>query len=160
MNRPGEGNEINRIEKRAIEALAIVPLLEAVSERIGQEEARALLRKVNEQEAFRRGQSMRGPQGENGIEALVAEVATWGDGGVWEAEVLEQTETTYFFDVARCPYHEKYRELGLEEYGVEFSCCRDDPHARGFNPQLKLVRTKTLMAGDDCCDFRYYLQAE
>ncbi|MCP4214504.1 MAG: L-2-amino-thiazoline-4-carboxylic acid hydrolase [bacterium] len=46
----------------------------------------------------------------------------------------------------------------MEELGVQFSCCRDEPHARGFNSQLKLVRTKTLMEGDDCCDFRYYLK--
>ncbi len=99
-------------------------------------------------------------EGQNGIEELVKDVDSWGVGGIWEIDVLEQTSTNYFFNVFRCPYYEKYRELGLDEFGVEFSCCRDEPFARGFNPRLKLVRTKTIMEGADYCDFRYYLQSK
>ena len=94
------------------------------------------------------------------IEFLVEDVATWGEGGVWEMEVVEQTPTTYFFNVLHCPYYEKYRELGLEEFGVEISCCRDEPFARGLDPRLKLVRTKTIMEGGDVCDFRYHLSID
>ena len=129
---------LNRIEKRAIEALAVVPVIHAVSQRLGKDEAMGILQEVNQQEAFQRGQSKMGMNGQNEIEELVNEVAGWGEGGVWEMDVLEQTPTTYFFNVTRCPYYEKYRELGLEEFGVGFSCCRDEPFARGFNPQLKL----------------------
>ncbi len=149
--------ELNRIEKRAIEALVIAPVIRALSLRIGRDEALAILLEANQQEAFLRGQSMVGTEGQNGMEELVNEVAGWGEGGVWEMDVIEQTPTTYFFNVTRCPYYEKYRELGLEEFGVGFSCCRDEPFARGFNPQLELVRTKTIMEGADHCDFRYYL---
>ena len=151
---------LNRIEKRAIEALAVVPVIHAVSQRLGKDEAMSILQEVNQQEAFQRGQSKMGMDGQNEIEELVNEVAGWGEGGVWEMDVLEQTPTTYFFNVTRCPYYEKYRELGLEEFGVGFSCCRDEPFARGFNPQLKLVRTKTIMEGADHCDFRYYLSSK
>jgi len=118
----------------------------------------AILREVNELEAFERGRNTLNRSGPAGIAELVAEVATWGEGGVWEMHVLEKTETSYFFDVTRCPYYDKYKQLGLVEFGVAFSCCRDEPHARGFNPNLKLVRTKTLMEGGDCCDFRYHLR--
>ena len=149
--------ELNRIEKRAIEALAIAPVIRAVSQRIGRDEALAILQEVNQQEAFQRGGSMAEKMDRKGIEELVDEVAGWGRGGVWEMDVLEQTSTTYFFNVTRCPYYEKYRELGLEEFGVGFSCCRDEHFARGFNPQLRLERTKTIMEGADHCDFRYYL---
>jgi hypothetical protein len=151
------GKELDRIEKRAIEALAIAPLIMAVSQRIGRDETLAILQEVNQQEAFQRGRRQAEEMGRNGIEELVDDVAGWGRGGVWEMDVLEQTPTTYFFNVTRCPYYEKYKELGLEQFGVEFSCCRDEPFARGFNPQLRLERTKTIMEGDDHCDFRYYL---
>ncbi|PKM78159.1 MAG: hypothetical protein CVU90_03825 [Firmicutes bacterium HGW-Firmicutes-15] len=156
MKKHLENKELNRIEKRAIEALAIAPVIKAVSQRIGRDEAMAILKEINQQEAFQRGQNMM-IEGQNGIDELVNEVATWGEGGIWEMDVLEQTSTTYFFNVSRCPYYEKYRELGLDEFGVEFSCCRDEPYARGFNTQLKLVRTQTIMEGADYCDFRYYL---
>jgi len=153
-----ENKGLNRIEKRAIEALAIVPVIRAVSQRIGKDEALVILKEINEQEAFQRGQDMMKPGGQNGIEELINEVASWGEGGIWEMDVLDQTSTTYFFNVHRCPYYERYRELGIDEFGVELSCCRDEPFARGFNPQLKLVRSKTIMEGADYCDFRYYLQ--
>jgi hypothetical protein len=37
----------------------------------------------------------------------------------------------------------------IEALGNEFG--RDN----GFNPNITLKRTKTLMEGEDCCDFRY-----
>ncbi|MCP4903075.1 MAG: L-2-amino-thiazoline-4-carboxylic acid hydrolase [bacterium] len=153
-----QADTLNRIEKRAIEAKAIAPLINAVIKRLGREEALAILEEVNQEEALLRGRSLAEEIGRNGIEELVDEVAGWGCGGVWEMDVLEQTPTTYSFNVTRCPYHEKYRELELQEYGVGFSCCRDEPHARGFNPRLRLERTKTLMEGADHCDFRYSLE--
>ena len=73
-------------------------------------------------------------------------------------EVVEKTESIYAFNVTRCPYCELYRELGMDELGVAFSCCRDEPFARGFNPGLRLTRTQTLMEGADHCDFRYSLE--
>ena len=112
---------------------------------------------MNQKEAFLRGREMM--KKENVIEELVKDVGTWGEGGNWEIEVLEKTSTTYFFNVLRCPY-DKYKELELDEFGVELSCCRDEPFARGLHPNLELVRTKTVMEGADHCDFRYYLHAK
>lgn len=148
---------INRIEKRMIEVMAIAPLIREVSQRFGWEEALTILREVNQQEAFQRGQQLAAESERNGIEGLVDEVAEWGQDGKWEMTVLEQTRATYFFNVTRCPYYEKYLELGLEEFGMELSCCRDKYFARGFNPNLSLVRKRTIMSGFDHCDFRYYL---
>jgi hypothetical protein len=160
MKNHSKKKEINRIEKRAIEALAIAPVIKAISQRIGNDEALAVLREVNQQEAYQRGQNTVKTKGLNGIEELVKDVATWGEGGIWEMEVLEQTPTTYFFNVFRCPYYEKYKEIGLDQFGVEFSCCRDEPFAKGLNSKLSLIRTKTIMEGANFCDFRYYLDSK
>lgn len=155
-----EKKKLCRIEKRTIEALAIVPVIKAVAERIGKEAALEVLYEVNRQEAFQRGQDMMQVMGQNGIKELVNDVTSWGEGGIWEMEVLEQTSTTYFFNVLRCPYYDKYKELGLDEFGVGLSCCRDEPFARGLNPQLKLVRSQTIMEGAEYCDFRYHLESK
>lgn len=158
MKNHPEIKELNRIEKRAIEALAVVPVIQAFAQKISKTEVMDILQQVNEQEAFKRGQAMAKAEKGNGIKELVKEVSSWGEGGDWEMEIVEHTPTTYFFNVLRCPYYEKYRKLGIEEFGVAFSCCRDEPFARGFNPQLRLVRTSTIMEGADYCDFRYSLQ--
>ncbi len=160
MSKTIGSNDLNRIEKRAIEARAIAPLLRAMFSKTGRDVALAMLQEINEQEALERGRVGSPAAGENGILQLVTEVASWGEGGVWEMDVLEETPTTYFFNVTRCPYHDKYKELGVEEFGVALSCCRDAPHARGFNPRLRLERTKTIMEGETICDFRYYLDSE
>jgi hypothetical protein len=117
MKTHSETNEINRIEKRAIEASVVAPIIQAVAQRIGKEEALAILQEVNEKEAFQRGESIRNKLGNTGIPELVDDVATLGIGGVLEMEVLEQTTENYHFNITRCPYFEKYRELGLTEYG-------------------------------------------
>lgn len=160
MNRVTERISLNRIERRAIEALAIAPVIEMLFERIGKEEALVLLKEANQKEAFERGRHLMKSKNNNGIKELIEDVSTWGDGGVLEMEVLEETANTYFFNVHTCPYYEMYKELGLIELGVGFSCCRDEPFALGLNPRLKLKRSKTLMEGADFCDFRYFLESE
>ncbi len=160
MNKIADKKDLNRIEKRAIEASAIAPVIKILFEKMGKKEALAILRDVNEKEAFQRGKDMMKSEKNNGINELVKDVATWGDGGFFEIDVLEETSNTYFFNVHKCPYFQKYEELGLTELGVDFSCCRDKPFARGLNPKLKLVRTKTIMEGADFCDFRYSLESE
>ena len=159
MKKHSREKELNRIEKRAIEASAVAPIIKAVAQRIGKEEALAILQEVNEKEAFQRGESLRKQLGKTGIAQLVEDVATWGIGGVLEMEVLEQTSETYHFNITRCPYYEKYKDLGLIEYGAALSCCRDEPFARGFHPQLKLERSQTIMEGADYCDFRYSIRS-
>ncbi len=151
---------ISRLEKRAIEALAIAPVIGEFSKIVGAKEALAVLRDINQREAYERGRNMAKVGQGNSIEILAKDVTTWGEGGGWEMNVLEKTPTTYFFNVTRCPYYDKYRELGLEEFGVELSCCRDEPFAKGLDPRLKLVRTTTIMEGGDLCDFRYHLLIE
>ena len=155
-----ESNDLNRIEKRAIEASVIAPVIQAVAQRIGKEKAIAILQEVNEKEAFQRGQLLRRQLGTTDISELVEDVATWGIGGAIEMEVLEQTHETYHFNITRCPYYERYSELGPTERGVSLSCCRDEPFARGFHPQLTLKRSQTIMEGARYCDFRYNLRSD
>lgn len=157
MSDPETRPVISRIERRAIEAQAVAPIIRALEKRIGREDAIALLTEINRQEAFSRGRAVADETDRNSIDILAEDVATWGDGSSMEIEVLKHTGAIFFFNVTRCPYFERYRELGLEELGVAFSCCRDEPFARGLDPRLRLNRSQTLMEGGDFCDFRYRL---
>jgi hypothetical protein len=113
--------------------------------------------KINRKEAYMRGKRISTDSSEI-ISRLLEDINTWGDGGEMDILLLEQTNSTLFFNVKKCPYYELYRNLGIERYGVSFSCCRDESFAEGFNENLKLKRTMTLMEGDICCDFRYSLE--
>jgi hypothetical protein len=48
-----------------------------------------------------------------------------------------------------------YRALGIPELGEVLSCQRDAALIEGFNPDVTLTRTQTIMQGAACCDFRY-----
>jgi hypothetical protein len=46
MKKYSERKKINRIEKRSIEALAIAPIIDMVSKKIGNDEALEILKKI------------------------------------------------------------------------------------------------------------------
>ena len=79
-------------------------------------------------------------------------------GGAYEKEELALTETRYDFDIKRCLYAEMYKKIGLADLGFVLSCGRDFDMINGFNPRMRLVRTKTIMEGHEICDFRIHLE--
>jgi hypothetical protein len=54
-----------------------------------------------------------------------------------------------------CIFAKVCRDLDVAALGYVMFCATDFPLASVFNPRLRLERTKTLMQGDDCCDFHY-----
>ena len=72
-----------------------------------------------------------------------------------EIKMVKETEKELFFDVSYCGYAEIYEKLGVKKLGCTLSCIRDFYFLEGFNPRITLKRTKTIMEGDDYCDFRY-----
>jgi fumarate reductase iron-sulfur subunit len=79
----------------------------------------------------------------------------WSEGGALEIEVSEANTTKCSMNVTRCRYAEMYKRLGLGDYGHLLSCSRDFAFVEGFNPNIKLTRTQTIMEGADFCDFRF-----
>jgi hypothetical protein len=48
-----------------------------------------------------------------------------------------------------------YKAMGLGEIGHLLSCQRDGTFCEGYDPKLKLTRTRTIMQGASRCDFAY-----
>jgi len=138
--------------------MALRPLLRKLETILSFQEIHALLVEINEKEAYERGKIQGPERSSDTIDSLYEDVSTWGDGGVMDIKLIEKTRDKLFFDVKKCPYFDLYKALGIEKYGVAFSCCRDEAFAKGFNKNLELKRTKTLMEGDDYCDFRYKIE--
>src|SRR5262252_4957506 len=63
-------------------------------------------------------------------------------------------------DGARWRDAEFYRGLGLAELGYLIHCNRDHAMIDGFNPDLALTRTQTVMEGASHCDFRFSKKRE
>ena len=127
-------------------------------EEFGRDEALAVASRVITRLARASGAALAEKQGGNTLAHLAQGNRLWAAGGALEREVLEQTETTYNYNIVKCRYAEMYRELGLADLGFVLSCGRDAAMFEGFNPRLKLTRTRTIMQGADCCDFRLTLE--
>ena len=144
--------------RREIEALIAGPLIQAYIEEFGRDKALAVASKVIIGLARESGAALARKQGGNTLAHLSRGNKQWSTGGALEREVLEQTETTYNYNIVKCKYAEMYRELGLADLGFVLSCGRDAAMFQGFNPRLKLTRTQTIMEGAACCDFRLSLE--
>lgn len=77
-----------------------------------------------------------------------------------QIEILAQNAEEFSFNVLRCRYAEMYRALGMEKLGGVLSCSRDQALIEGFNPEIELTRTQTIMDGAAFCDFRYRLKGK
>jgi hypothetical protein len=69
--------------------------------------------------------------------------------------IVEDTDRAIETKVTECLWAKTYREAKAADLGYILCCYPDFPSATAFNPKLKLIRTKTLMQGDDYCNHRW-----
>ena len=160
MNQEDELNSIGVLKRREIEARLVAPLLEALGEEFGPERVNEIARQTIIRIAQEQGAALAESMGGCSLAHFAASWEAWKKGGALELDVLEQSETRYAFDVTRCRYAEMYRRLGIPELGALLSCNRDFALIQGFNPQIELTRTQTIMGGAPFCDFRFELKGE
>ena len=152
---PDHLNEIGVLKRREIEARIIAPLLEALGHEFGRERVLATARRVIIDVARKQGAQLAENMGDNTLLHFAEGMAAWKKDDAMEIQMLEQNERKLSFDVTRCRYAEMYRALGIPELGALLSCNRDFSLIEGFNPNVTLTRTQTIMEGAACCDFRF-----
>jgi hypothetical protein len=152
---PDTSNEIGVLRRREIEARILAPVIDALAAEFGRERVVEIVRRVIVEIARQQGRALAGQVGGNSLAHFVSGKDPWVKGDALQIEVLEATDATYHFNVTRCRYAEMYRALGIPELGSVLSCGRDYALGEGFNPDLKLTRTQTIMEGAPFCDFRY-----
>jgi len=105
--------------------------------------------------AYQQGRDLAAALGGNSLTDLARSVARWTQDDALEIEFLEQTDEVLAFNVTRCRYAELYETIGMRFLGATLSCARDSAMLLGFNPDLELHRTQTIMQGAPVCDFAY-----
>ncbi len=98
--------------------------------------------------------------GKTSMQTFIDRQEPWLRGGSLEISVQEQSDTRYRYNVTRCRYAEMYRDMGLGEIGHLLSCQRDATFCQGYDKNLKLTRTQTIMQGATHCDFDYTYDTE
>ncbi len=152
---PDTLNAIGVLKRREIEARLLKPIVEAFAQELGWDRTLAILRQVIIEIAHQQGKELAQAMGGCSLAHFAASLANWQKDDAMQIEVLDQTEDQFSFNVHRCRYAEMYRALGMETLGSLLSCSRDQALIEGFNPEIQLTRTQTIMEGAPYCDFRY-----
>lgn len=145
------------LTRREIEARLLAPLLKALAQEFDGERVREIVRQVIVDIARQQGAELAARMKGNSLTHFADSLADWKKGEAMEIELLEQSQERFYFNVRRCRYAEMYHALGIPELGEVLSCNRDFSLIEGFNPQVRLTRTQTIMAGAEFCDFRFVM---
>ena len=139
------GPGLSLLAQREIEAKIVGPLVRGFIAELGHDRALEVVRQVVAGLARDRGAELARAVGETSLQAFAADIDRWREGGALEIEFLERTPDRLDFNVTRCRYAEMYRALGLADLGGSLSCQRDFALVEGFNLEIALTRTQTLM---------------
>lgn len=143
------------IDRRRVEAMVLGPMLRAFQAEFGVEKTNEIATSVITKLAREQGAEFAEGIGSNSLDDYAAGKDAWRRQGALEVDIIESDSEKYSFDVTRCKYAEMYTELGYGDLGAIFSCTRDFEFVAGFNPNVNLKRTQTIMQGASHCDFRY-----
>jgi L-2-amino-thiazoline-4-carboxylic acid hydrolase len=148
-------SNIGILVRREIEARIVGPLAKEFIKELGEEKTTAIVKTTIVDLARESGRDLAKWVGGNGLEEFKNGFELWTRDNALEIDVIDQSETRFSFNVTRCRYAEMYKEIGIPQLGKVMSCARDYAMIEGFNPDIKLARTQTIMEGADYCDFRY-----
>jgi hypothetical protein len=147
---------ITVIEQAKIQAQVLVPLVKALQAELGEERASSLVRRALGDVYRRYGEEFWRTKNEKNLGKIMASAfTTFARGDALDYRVIEQSQDAYEIDVTGCRYAEFYKELDEPELGFLLVCSADFSTAEGYDPDIKLTRTQTIMQGASHCDFRY-----
>lgn len=141
--------------RREVEARILIPVINALGDVFGRDEVLAIVRDTIVRIAREQGAALSQQMGGSSLKKFVDSLAYWTRDKALEIDVIEESDEVLSFNVTRCRYAELYESLGIREIGTSFSCTRDFALIEGFNPDISLERSQTIMEGAEYCDFRY-----
>ena len=146
---------IGVLTRREVEARLLAPLIEELSAEFGREAVIEVVRRAIIRIAREQGEALAKHMGGDTLGHFAESLQYWTQDNALEIDVLALDEYRFDLNVTRCRYAELYRALGVPELGAVFSCNRDGALIEGFNGEVELSRTQTIMEGAPFCNFRY-----
>lgn len=129
-------------------------LIRAFRERFGEEAYQVVTHQKGEC-AFSEWKGIAEKNESNSIETLIKNLWEPLRSEGWEYEI-EETVAGFQMKCTCCPLYDLAKYCGITEEAFYMFCETDKYIAEGFNPNIGLKMTKTLMQGHDCCDHFYY----
>jgi predicted ArsR family transcriptional regulator len=150
---------ISHLQRRKIEGRVLIPFLQTLREKLGENAMREVLDATIRKLAADDGAAWARTYGRTTASLRTVAQELWAGGAAMDVQVISESEDHLDFNVTRCQYAEFYKELGLSDIGYRVHCNRDHAAVESFNGELELSRSGTIMEGAACCDFRYRKKA-
>ncbi|MBM4412306.1 MAG: hypothetical protein FJ040_02490 [Chloroflexi bacterium] len=155
---PDTLNSIGILKRREIEARILAPIIDALSQKFDRAEVIETVRDTIIALAQQQGARLADEFGGCSLAHFEDTMQYWTKDDALRIDVVSRNDTEFGFNVTRCRYAELYRSLGIPELGAVLSCNRDYALIEGFNHDVTLTRTQTIMQGATHCDFRYRMK--
>jgi hypothetical protein len=138
-----------------MQARPVVELARALEEEMGKEKCIAFLKKVISKQMLKRGQMQAAMTKDQTLQGYVTMFKDPMFQKFLTFDIVEDTDTAFEINVTECLSASAFLKQKAGDIGHAFVCWGDYAWAEGFNEKIKLVRDKTLMQGDACCNHRY-----
>ena len=146
---------ISHLQRRKIEGRVLIPFIQVLRDKFGEKSAADVVDETIRRLAARKVRDGRRPSGKRRHRCERWRRSFGRAAAGMDVEVLGESNDHLDFNVTRCQYAEFYKELGLSDLGFRIHCNRDHAMVVGFNDELELSRSQTIMEGASCCDFRF-----
>ena len=146
---------ISHLQRRKIEGRALIAFIQALRDKFGENAMREVVDETIGKLASEDGARWAAIYGRTTASLRKVAQELWAGGGSMDIQVVRESDNELDFNVTRCRYAEFYKELGLSDLGYRVHCNRDHAMVAGFNSELELSRSQTIMEGATYCDFRF-----
>ena len=138
-----------------MQARPVIELARALEEEMGKEKSIAFLKKAISKQMLKRGQMQAAMTKDQTLQGYVTMFKDPMFQKFLTFDIVEDTDTAFEINVTECLSASAFLKQKAGDIGHAFVCWGDYAWAEGFNEKIKLVRDKTLMQGDACCNHRY-----
>jgi hypothetical protein len=136
---------------------SFVPILLGLAEEVGREKLVGMLKDVASREWGKHVATLAKTVPMNDLDTFVSNVKKpdhfWSH--VLTSTIVEDSKNAFELNITECLWAKTFREANAADIGYACICHPDYAAATAFNPRIRMIRTKTLMQGDDCCNHRY-----
>jgi len=146
---------ISHLQRRKIEGRVLIPFIEALRDKLGEAVTHEVVDETIRKLAAEDGARWAATYGQTTASLRQVAEELWAGGGSLDVQIVGESQDHLDFNVTRCRYAEFYKELGLSDLGFRVHCNRDHAMMVGFNSELELSRSQTIMEGATHCDFRF-----
>ncbi|NLG28409.1 MAG: L-2-amino-thiazoline-4-carboxylic acid hydrolase [Chloroflexi bacterium] len=153
----GEDSQMSFLDVHAFAVRDIEPILQSVADQLGREQFLAAIERAAHEQGLALGREAAAEAPSNDLAGYVARIKAPSRFArhVLTIEIVEDTPEAVELKVTECLWASVYRALGAADLGAALICGQDQGHCQGFNPRIRMVRTKTLMQGDAYCNHRF-----